>query len=62
MTIPLQSPSTWRPGPWTAELTTDVSRIILVNAKPFSRRSDKLLDRLLGAFYRRYLCHIIILT
>ncbi len=25
MTIPLQSPSNWRPGPWTAELTTDVS-------------------------------------
>ena len=25
MTVPLQSPSNWRPGPWTAELTTDVS-------------------------------------
>ncbi|KAF8483626.1 tubulin nucleotide-binding domain-like protein [Russula ochroleuca] len=24
MTIPLQSPSSWRPGPWTAELTTDL--------------------------------------
>jgi len=24
MTIPLQSPSNWRPGPWTAELTTDL--------------------------------------
>jgi hypothetical protein len=33
MTIPLQSPSTWQPGPWTAELTTDVSRSILVNVK-----------------------------
>jgi len=27
MTVPLQSPSNWRPGPWTAELTTDVSRL-----------------------------------
>jgi len=24
MTVPLQSPSNWRPGPWTAELTTDL--------------------------------------
>ena len=31
MTVPLQSPTTWRPGPWTAELTTDVCRSILVN-------------------------------
>jgi hypothetical protein len=25
MTVPLQSPSNWQRGPWTAELTTDVS-------------------------------------
>jgi len=25
MTVPLQSPCNWQPGPWTAELTTDVS-------------------------------------
>ena len=50
MTVPLQSPSTWRPGPWTAELTTDVSRSILVNIKLFSRHSDELSDRLLRAF------------
>ncbi|KAN0125798.1 Misato Segment II tubulin-like domain containing protein [Russula decolorans] len=24
MTVPLQSPSNWQPGPWTAELTTDL--------------------------------------
>ena len=25
MTVPLQSPRNWQPGPWTEELTTDVS-------------------------------------
>ena len=25
MTVPLQSPCNWQPGPWPAELTTDVS-------------------------------------
>ncbi|KAI9511509.1 tubulin nucleotide-binding domain-like protein [Russula earlei] len=27
MTVPLQSPSNWRPGSWTAELTTDLQSI-----------------------------------
>jgi len=33
MTIPLQSPSNWQPGPWTADLTTDVSCSMLSSQK-----------------------------
>jgi hypothetical protein len=32
MSVPLQSPNTWLPGPWSAALTTDVSwRLICVS-------------------------------